>query len=252
VEWILDSTRPESTGNSEHEKDDRTMSARWLLRFAPVGVTTLALMASVAVAQSAQTPVLPASALVAQSPEFAAVRARFEDLTPADLAQDGYQIDAVCVGAAMIGAPPELGNMGYHAVHPTLMKVQFGSGRPDPEQPPIVLLDAVQRVVGLEWEANQNVSAPVLFGQTVVLQPGHPGGPQPHYMLHAYFRPQDQVLFSVFDPQLSCPLPGVARDATRFDSQPFDTRSLFSAVWGAAAAEQWALEHNSELTREGR
>jgi hypothetical protein len=130
--------------------------------------------------------------------------------------------------------------------------VQFGNGRPDPEQPPIVLLDASQRVVGLEWESNQRAPAPVLFGQTVSLLPGHPGLEEPHYMLHAYFRPDSQVLFSVFDPQLACPAPGVSRDGSSLDAQPADTRALFGAVWGAAAAEQWAFERNVELTRAGR
>ena len=85
-------------------------------------------------AQPTLPPQMPPSITVVQSAEFAALRARFESLTPSELAQDGYQIDPLCVTAAMAGAPPELGNMGYHAVHPTLMKVQFGNGRPDPEQ----------------------------------------------------------------------------------------------------------------------
>jgi hypothetical protein len=152
----------------------------------------------------------------------------------------------------MAGAPAELGNMGFHAIHPTLLKVQFGNGRPDPEQPPIVLLDAWQRVVGLEWESNQHAPAPVLFGQSVALLPGHPGLEEPHYMLHAYFRPQARVLFSVFDPQLSCPPAGVARDGWSLRAQPEATQALFSRVWGAAAAQQWALEHNVDLSRSGR
>ena len=203
-------------------------------------------------AQPTLPPQMPPSITVVQSAEFAALRARFESLTPSELAQDGYQIDPLCVTAAMAGAPPELGNMGYHAVHPTLMKVQFGNGRPDPEQPPIVLLDAGQRIVGMEWESNQRAPAPVLFGQTVVIQPGHPGVEDPHYMLHAYFRPNSQVLFAVFDPEVSCPAPGVSRDGLSLGSQPTTTQALFGSVWGAAAAERWALEHNTELTRTGR
>jgi hypothetical protein len=95
---------------------------------------------------------------------------------------------------------------------------------------------------GLEWEATRHAPAPLLFGQTLVIQPGHPGVPEPHYMLHAYFRPVGEVLFSVFDPQLSCPLPGVSRDAASFEAQPSDTMSLFGAVSGPASAEQWATE----------
>jgi hypothetical protein len=232
------------------------MSCRSPVRFGLLGLTALSacalLVGTSAAAAQTTVPSLPPSATVAQSADFAAVRARFEDLTPADLAQDGYQIEPVCITAAMVGAPAQLGSMGFHAVHPTLLKVQFGNGRLDPEQPPIVLLDARQRIVGLEWEANQKAPAPVLFGQTVVIQPGHPGLEEPHYMLHAYFRPEGQVLFSVFDPQLTCPAPGVSRDGSSLDAQPGATQALFGVVWGTAAAEQWALEHNVELTRAGR
>ena len=70
-------------------------------------------------------------------------------------------------------------------------------------------------------------------------------------MLHAYFRPDGQVLFSVFDAQLSCPPPGVSRDGLSLDKQPATTQTLFGAVWGNAAAERWALEHNADLTLNG-
>ncbi len=217
-----------------------------------IGALGLIAGATSAIAQPTSPPAGPPSITVTEPPEFAAVRAKFETLTTPDLAEAGYQIEPVCITAAMAGAPPQLGSMGYHAAHPTLHKVQFGSGRPDPEQPPIVLVDANQRVVGLEWESNQHAPAPVLFGQTLVVQPGHPGLEEPHYMLHAYFRPSSQVLFSVFDPQLQCAAPGVSRDGRSLDKQSAATQALFSGVWGAAAAERWALEHNIELTRAGQ
>jgi hypothetical protein len=44
-------------------------------------------------------------------------------------------------------------------------------------------------------------------------------------MLHAYFRPDSQVLFSVFDSQLACPAPGVTRDGSSLDAQPDATRA---------------------------
>lgn len=207
---------------------------------------------AIAAAAQPASPSMPTPVSGAQSPDFAAVRSKFESLTPADLAAAGYQIDPLCVTAAMAGAPPQLGSMGYHAIHPSLLKVQFGTGRPDPEQPPIVLLDASQRVAGLEWEVNQKAPAPVLFEQTVTVLPGHPGLEEPHYMLHAYFRPDAQVLFSVFDPQLTCPAPGVSRDGSSLEAQPAATQALFGSVWGTTAAEQWALEHNVDLSRSGR
>ena len=71
-------------------------------------------------------------------------------------------------------------------------------------------------------------------------------------MLHAYFRPDNQVLFSVFDPRLNCPAPGIARDGSSFAAQAEATQSLFGAVWGARAAQQWVVEHNVDLSRAGR
>lgn len=229
------------------------MSSRWSLRSGFAGAIALGAMwiTSSALAQSAPTS-MPSPVVLDQPSGFAAVRAEFETLTPADLAQAGYQIEPVCIGAAMAGLPQDFGNMGFHAIQPTLLKVQFGAGRPDPQQPPIVLLDAEQRVVGVEWESNQHAPAPVLFGQTVSLLPGHPGLEEPHYMLHAYFRPAGQVLFSVFDPQLACPAPGVARDRSTLEAQSQPTQSLFSSVWGAGAAQQWAFEHNIDLSRNGQ
>jgi hypothetical protein len=49
-----------------------------------------------------------------------------------------------------------------------------------------------------------------LFGQTIELQPGHPGVEEPHYMLHIYFKPDGKVLFgtdaqTAFDPEGVCP-----------------------------------------------
>jgi hypothetical protein len=49
-----------------------------------------------------------------------------------------------------------------------------------------------------------------MFGQTIELQSGHPGAPEPHYMLHIYFKADGKVLFgtndqTAFDPELSCP-----------------------------------------------
>ena len=228
------------------------MSSRWSVRFGFAAAIALGAMwvASSALAQTAQTS-MPSPVVLDQPSGFAAVRADFESLTPAELVQAGYQIEPVCISAAMAGLPKDFGNMGFHAIQPTLLKVQFGTGRPDPRQPPIVLLDAAQRVVGVEWESNQHAPAPVLFGQTVSLLPGHPGLEEPHYMLHAYFRPEGQVLFSVFDPQLTCPAPGVARDGSTLEAQSEPTRSLFSSVWGAEAAQHWAFEHNIDLSRSG-
>ncbi len=36
-------------------------------------------------------------------------------------------------------------------------------------------------------------------------------------MLHAYFRPNGQVLFAPFDPEVTCPLPDTAMDRAWMD-----------------------------------
>lgn len=147
----------------------------------------------------------PAVALAAEpipAPEgFAELRAQFEDMTAAELAAAGYVADPpICV------AQPGVGGMGIHAINGKLMGEQFPAGEMDPTKPPVVLLSAdQQRVVGLEWEAKDVGQGEFeLFGQAVVLQPGHPGVPEPHYMLHAYFRPNGEVLFAEYDPELKC------------------------------------------------
>ena len=127
-----------------------------------------------------------------QPAKFAEVRQRFEGMKPADWEAAGYE---VIPPGDCIASPA--GGMGVHAINPQLHEAQFQSGDMDPENPPLILLDATMtRVIGLEWEAaDTGQEAPTLFGQTVPLLPGHPGIPEPHYMLHGYFRPNDQVLF---------------------------------------------------------
>src|ERR671917_542116 len=79
-----------------------------------------------------------------------------------------------------------------------------------PENPPVLLLGQKGKVIGLEWEAADVGQGPMkMFGQTIKLQPGHPGVPDPHYMLHIYFKPHGKVLFgtnakTAFDPKRSC------------------------------------------------
>lgn len=90
---------------------------------------------------------------------------------------------------------------------------QFPKGQMDPAQPPVLLLDQNNKVIGVEWEAADVGQGPMeLFGQSIQIQPGHPGAEEPHYMLHIYFKADGKVLFgtdpqTAFDPDLSCPLP---------------------------------------------
>lgn len=162
-----------------------------------IAVLLVLLVAPAAVFAQSGHP-LPPSVLMTQSDEFAAVRAHYERMTREQITAAGYHIEPVCVISPA-------GGMGFHAANPTLWSAQFWSGRPDPHKPPLLLLDGNSRVVGVEWEAAGVLVQPELFGQRFPLLPGHPGVAMTHYMLHAYFRPNNQVLFSVFDPQLTCP-----------------------------------------------
>ena len=148
----------------------------------------------------------PAAEPVDPPDEVAALRERFEDMTPDEVKAAGYVANPpVCVAA------PGIGGMGIHAVNQQLMQTQFPQGEMDPENPSVLLLDAKQeKVIGLEWEAKDVGQGEMeLFGVPVKLQEGHPGVPEPHYMLHIYFRPDGQVLMlgadPAFDPDVMCP-----------------------------------------------
>ena len=137
-------------------------------------VALLALYPASAFAQPARPPGFPPPVLVAQTPELAAVRARWEGKTEAEVAAAGYHLEPACVRAADLGLPAALGNMGFHALHPQLLAAQFPENRWDPQALPVLLLDASKRVVGLEWEGRNTGQPPVLFGQAAPLLPGHP------------------------------------------------------------------------------
>ena len=105
--------------------------------------------------------------------------------------------------------------MGIHAINPELLEAQFPPGTMDPANPPLLLLDENDKVMGLEWEAADVGQGQMeLYGQTIELQSGHPGAEEPHYMLHIYFKPDGKVLFgtndqTAFDPEAvpKCPPP---------------------------------------------
>jgi hypothetical protein len=162
---------------------------------------------SVAAAVNAAEPKwdLP-TRLVDEPPGIAQLRAQYAPMTEAQLVAAGFQIDPMYVAADMVGLPPAVGAMGYHAINPALMGAQFPQGTMDAQHPPVVLLGPDKRVIGVEWEAaDRGQAPPQLYGQTVNLGPVHPGVDQPHYMLHAFFRPGGKVLFGDFDAALATP-----------------------------------------------
>jgi hypothetical protein len=160
----------------------------------------LALLCGTAVAQTnTSQPVDPPE-------QVAQLRQEYEGLTPQQIEAQGYVAEGPCVPS-----PQGAGAMGTHAINRELYQAQFPRGEMDPENPPVLLLGENDEVIGLEWEAKDVGQGPMkLFGQTIELQPGHPGVEEPHYMLHIYFKPDGKVLFgtdaqTAFDPEGTCP-----------------------------------------------
>ena len=164
-------------------------------------VMTVLLLSGVAIAQEGGTaqPVDPPQ-------QVAQLRQQFEGLTPQQIEAEGYVAEGPCVPS-----PTGAGAMGTHAVNRTLYEAQFPNGEMDPANPPVLLLDENSNVIGVEWEAADVGQGPMkMFGQTIEIQPGHPGVEEPHYMLHIYFKPDGKVLFgtnpqTAFDPEGVCP-----------------------------------------------
>ena len=160
----------------------------------------LALLPGMALAQSSTAQPVDPPQQVAQ------LRQQYEGLTPQQIEAQGYVAEGPCVPS-----PQGPGAMGIHALNQELLQAQFPKGKMDPENPPVLLLDENSNVIGLEWEAADVGQGPMkMFGQTIELQPGHPGVPEPHYMLHIYFKPDGKVLFgtdpqTAFDPEGVCP-----------------------------------------------
>jgi hypothetical protein len=160
----------------------------------------LVLLPGVAIAQSGNAQPVDPPQQVAQ------LRQQFEGLTPQQIEAEGYVAEGPCVPS-----PTGVGAMGIHALNQELLQAQFPNGEMDPANPPVLLLDENSNVIGLEWEAADVGQGPMkMFGQTIEIQPGHPGVEEPHYMLHIYFKPDEKVLFgtdpqTAFDPEGVCP-----------------------------------------------
>ncbi len=167
------------------------------------GIAASALLALLPGAAMAQTGT---SQPVDPPPEFAQLRQQYEGLTPQQIQAAGYVPMHGC-----ISNPEGVGAMGTHAVNPALLEAQFPNGRMDPTTPPVLLLGENGEVIGVEWEAADVGQGPMrMFGQTIQIQPGHPGAEEPHYMLHGYFEPDGKVRWgfdpqTAFNPELSCP-----------------------------------------------
>ena len=209
-----------------------------MLLFVAAGVM-LALLAGAATAQTA------ASGPVDPPPEFAQLRQQFEGLTPEQIEAAGYVPTMGC-----IPNPAGAGAMGTHAINGEQLTAQFPNGTMDPATPPVLLLGQGGEVIGLEWEAADVGQGPMqLFGQTIQIQPGHPGAEQPHYMLHGYFEPNGQVRWGYdpqteFNPELSCP----GMPATGGVVSPAQLGGVLLALTGGLAVVAVAFAARRRLT----
>lgn len=174
------------------------------------------------------------------------VQAQFGDLTRAEIEALGYVVDPLCVTAELAGAPAELGGMGFHAVNAALIDETV-----DALEPEIILLDADDNVVGVEYETSTaDIDQPVILGQEMpLLEGGHPGMEFDHYVMHAWFIDNPNGQFADFNPNLSCPAAPVVAPSTGTggylsggDGSGLTLLPLLAAIAGAMLlAGGWAL-----------
>jgi hypothetical protein len=208
--------------------------------FVMAASAVLALLCGAAVAQtSASEPVDPPE-------QVAQLRQEYEGLTPQQIEARGYVAEGPCVPS-----PQGPGAMGIHAINRELYKAQFPAGEMDPENPPVLLLGENDEVIGLEWEAKDVGQGPIkLFGQTIELQPGHPGVEEPHYMLHIYFKPDGKVLFgtdarTAFDPEGLCPEMSAMSASASSTASASASASASATSTGSASATSSATATSS-------
>ena len=206
-------------------------------------VMTVLLLSGMAMAQdSTAQPVDPPQ-------QVAQLRQQFEGLTPQQIEAEGYVAEGPCVPS-----PTGTGAMGIHALNQELLQAQFPNGEMDPENPPVLLLDENSNVIGLEWEAADVGQGPMnMFGQTIEIQPGHPGVEEPHYMLHIYFKADGKVLFgtnpqTAFDPEGVCPEASATATASSTASA---TPSASATATSTATASPTATATPAALTATG-
>jgi hypothetical protein len=206
-------------------------------------VMTMLLLSGMAIAQgSTAQPVDPPQ-------QVAQLRQQFEGLTPQQIEAEGYVAEGPCVPS-----PTGAGAMGIHAINRELYQAQFPNGEMDPANPSVLLLDENSNVIGLEWEADDVGQGPMkMFGQTIQIQPGHPGVEHPHYMLHIYFKPDGKVLFgtdpqTAFDPEGVCPEASASATASGTASA---TPSASATATSTATASPTATATPTALTATG-
>jgi hypothetical protein len=188
-------------------------------------------------AAAAPAPAAPAPAVSAPTAEQQALAAqirtatqKYKDVKVAEA--EGYMADptGMCVSAAMVGAPAELGAMGIHYFRPDLLGIA-GPGEPvsgtdaviDPNLPEVLVyepaMDGTLQLVAAEylvfqdaWKRAGNTAPPSLAGQAFAQMADNPITPAneahgftPHHELHVWVhRDNPTGLFAEFNPAVTC------------------------------------------------
>ncbi len=147
--------------------------------------------------------------LLLVSAAFAQNDGSYEDLlatygnwTREDVEAAGYEVDEFCITAASVGAPAELGAMGFHAVNPEFVS----DGEAVFAEPDIILLDGDGKVIAVEWESFAvEDNPPTIAGQPLIFSAPHPGIEQDHMSLHVYFVGGEAERFGDFNTAVVCP-----------------------------------------------
>ncbi len=123
------------------------------------------------------------------------VEAAFIDLTRAEIESRGYVIDEECISAETVGAPAALGAMGFHAINEALIDTTL-----DPLEPEIILLDAEDNVIAVEYATPPQDEPLTVLGQQLAFV----DGPDID-ALHLWFLENPAGQFADFNTNASCP-----------------------------------------------
>lgn len=186
-------------------------------------------------AEAALPPAPAAPALTAEETalvgQIHAASDKYADVKAAEA--DGYLRDPanMCVTAAMVGAPAELGGMGVHYFRPDLLgitspnpPISGADGTIDVSKPEVLVyepqadgtleLAATEYLVFQDaWTKAGNAAPPALAGQTFKAMADDPATPvdeahgfTPHFELHVWtHRDNPKGMFQEFNPNVRCP-----------------------------------------------
>lgn len=131
------------------------------------------------------------------------VEAAFIDLTRAEIEAMGYVVDAECISAETVGAPAELGAMGFHAINEALIDTTL-----DPLEPEIILLDAEDNVIAVEYATPPQDEPLTVLGQQLAFVEGPDIDAR-----HLWFLENPAGQFADFNTNASCPAAEEAPEA---------------------------------------